>query len=236
MTFAIPHGRRVFLSNSTGHTRDSETSVHPEPTASKADEVEINKPEDTKEETTSDGNEAKEIEMSNKRKSDAGPSDAEPAQKRHRGQSPHVENAGACDQEATPKSECKNSDTAAESNEWPPAGEYTTAAATEEANTSTESKNDDQAMVEMPPPANPTEPSVKETTEPAPASIPEQHDDIIVSGITGLNALATKIAQIDGRVEKLPNGNAWKEFRAYRNNQDMGSLWEVRQAWFLRTQ
>ena len=57
---------------------------------------------------------------------------------------------------------------------------------------------------------------------------------ITVSGITGPSAIATKILEADGRAGKVPHGNAWKEFRAYRNNQDMGSLWEVRQAWFLR--
>ncbi|KAE8354777.1 Asx homology domain-containing protein [Aspergillus coremiiformis] len=62
----------------------------------------------------------------------------------------------------------------------------------------------------------------------------EEPEVIIVSGITGPAALATKILEADGRAEKIPHGNAWKEFRAYRNNQDMGSLWEVRQAWFQR--
>ncbi|KAB8237727.1 uncharacterized protein BDW43DRAFT_297402 [Aspergillus alliaceus] len=57
---------------------------------------------------------------------------------------------------------------------------------------------------------------------------------IIVPNITGPGALAKKILEADGRTEKPPHGNAWKDFRAYRNNQDMGSLWEVRQAWFLR--
>ncbi|OGM50173.1 hypothetical protein ABOM_001182 [Aspergillus bombycis] len=57
---------------------------------------------------------------------------------------------------------------------------------------------------------------------------------ITVSGITGPSAIATKVLEVDGRVGKVRFGNAWKDFRAYRNNQDMGSLWEVRQAWFLR--
>ncbi|RAQ61340.1 hypothetical protein COH20_004051 [Aspergillus flavus] len=62
----------------------------------------------------------------------------------------------------------------------------------------------------------------------------EEPGMITVSGITGPNAIAMKILEADGRSGKVPSGNAWKDFRAYRNNQDMGSLWEVRQAWFLR--
>ena len=69
-----------------------------------------------------------------------------------------------------------------------------------------------------------------------PEGPPEGTDEIIVTDIQGLTALSTKIIEIDGRIKEIPNGNAWKEFRSYRNNQDMGSLWEVRQAWFLRTQ
>ncbi|GIJ89984.1 hypothetical protein Asppvi_008930 [Aspergillus pseudoviridinutans] len=62
----------------------------------------------------------------------------------------------------------------------------------------------------------------------------DQTSEIIVENIGGPNALALKILEVDGRIKDVPNGNAWKEFRSYRNNQDMGSLWEVRQAWYLR--
>ncbi|KAL2007345.1 hypothetical protein VTN00DRAFT_8783 [Thermoascus crustaceus] len=64
----------------------------------------------------------------------------------------------------------------------------------------------------------------------------EQVKDIILPNVAGPGALANKILQVDGRITNPPNGNAWKEFRCYRNNQDMGSLWEVRQAWFLKQQ
>ncbi|GKZ68401.1 hypothetical protein AnigIFM50267_003081 [Aspergillus niger] len=77
--------------------------------------------------------------------------------------------------------------------------------------------------------------STKETEETAPADIlDERMDGILVENIQGLTSLASKIIEVDGRITDIPNGNAWKEFRAYRNNQDMGSLWEVRQAWFQR--
>ncbi|GKZ30833.1 hypothetical protein AbraIFM66950_010423 [Aspergillus brasiliensis] len=83
-------------------------------------------------------------------------------------------------------------------------------------------------------PQEPTE-ETKQTEETAPANNPvESMDGILVEGIQGLTALASKIIEVDGRITDIPNGNAWKEFRAYRNNQDMGSLWEIRQAWFHR--
>jgi hypothetical protein len=58
--------------------------------------------------------------------------------------------------------------------------------------------------------------------------------DIFFGGVTGPGMLANKILKVDGRVTQPPHGNSWKEFRCYRRNQDMGSLWEVRQAWFMR--
>lgn len=81
------------------------------------------------------------------------------------------------------------------------------------------------------------------TNGPAPATTPEPKSeqtqetilkDIIFSGVTGPGRLANKILEIDGRITEPPNGNAWKEFRCFRDNQDMGSLWECRQMWFVR--
>ncbi|EEP78687.1 predicted protein [Uncinocarpus reesii 1704] len=68
-----------------------------------------------------------------------------------------------------------------------------------------------------------------------PESSPLVAPDIVFGGVRGPNSLHTKILKIDGRITNPPNGNAWKDFRCYRNNQDMGSLWEIRQAWYLRT-
>jgi hypothetical protein len=59
-------------------------------------------------------------------------------------------------------------------------------------------------------------------------------DDILVPNITSPNGLAVKILQIDGR---MPNGrvaNGWKDIRCIRNNQDIGSLFDVREAWFVQ--
>jgi len=58
--------------------------------------------------------------------------------------------------------------------------------------------------------------------------------DIILAGVREPGTLGNKILRLDGRITHPPHGNAWKDFRCYRNNQDMGSLWEVRQAWFVR--
>ncbi|GAT29652.1 hypothetical protein RIB2604_03001850 [Aspergillus luchuensis] len=72
---------------------------------------------------------------------------------------------------------------------------------------------------------------ISPATNEKPDSAGEASDE---PSVTGLTSLASKIIEVDGRITDIPNGNAWKEFRAYRNNQDMGSLWEVRQAWFQR--
>lgn len=70
--------------------------------------------------------------------------------------------------------------------------------------------------------------------EPSSSTIIGTPQDVVIRNITGPGALAQKILQVDGRITNPPNGNAWKVFRCYRDNQDMGSLWEVRQAWFVK--
>ena len=50
----------------------------------------------------------------------------------------------------------------------------------------------------------------------------------------GPQALEKKILQVDGRIENPPNGNAWKVIRCKRDNQDMGSLWEMREEFYVR--
>lgn len=46
--------------------------------------------------------------------------------------------------------------------------------------------------------------------------------------------LETRIMEIEGRPELAGGSNAWKFFRCLRDHQDMGALWEVRQAYFER--
>lgn len=77
--------------------------------------------------------------------------------------------------------------------------------------------------------------SARENEEPkAPEDNDEDVKEVIIPDIQGPGPLGLKIIQMDGRVKNIPNGNAWKEFRCYRDNQDMGTLWEIRQAWFLK--
>ncbi|KAJ5375549.1 hypothetical protein N7517_007555 [Penicillium concentricum] len=59
-------------------------------------------------------------------------------------------------------------------------------------------------------------------------------NEIIVPNLSSPQALVLKILQIDGRMPNGRTANAWKEIRCYRNNQDMGSLFDVREAWFLQ--
>ncbi|KAI1981335.1 hypothetical protein LOZ53_000498 [Ophidiomyces ophidiicola] len=73
------------------------------------------------------------------------------------------------------------------------------------------------------------------TREAFPRPSEQPMKDIVLSGVRGPGALENKILRTDGRMTNPPNGNAWKDFRCFRNNQDMGSLWEIRQAWYLRT-
>ncbi|KAJ5504883.1 hypothetical protein N7463_007757 [Penicillium fimorum] len=72
---------------------------------------------------------------------------------------------------------------------------------------------------------------------PVPASsqtTTSEPDEIIVPNLSSPQALVLKILQIDGRMPNGRTANAWKEIRCYRNNQDMGSLFDVREAWFLQ--
>ncbi|KAJ5936081.1 hypothetical protein N7454_005379 [Penicillium verhagenii] len=59
----------------------------------------------------------------------------------------------------------------------------------------------------------------------------DELEEVIVRNITGPAALANAIVATDGRASGR-TANAWKEIRCYRNNQDMGSLWDVRLTWY----
>lgn len=78
-----------------------------------------------------------------------------------------------------------------------------------------------------------TEPQNDLVPTPSQATTSEP-DEIIVPNLSSPQALVHKILQIDGRMPNGRTANAWKEIRCYRNNQDMGSLFDVREAWFLQ--
>lgn len=61
-------------------------------------------------------------------------------------------------------------------------------------------------------------------------------EDFVTELMTGPQGLSTKILEVDGRIKNPPNGNAWKDFRCKRNNQDMGSLFEIRQDYYEKQQ
>ena len=72
---------------------------------------------------------------------------------------------------------------------------------------------------------------------PAPSSqlsaIPSDVDDVVLASITTLQALEDKIVTIDGRLGKKVDGNAFKSIRVKRNNQDLGTLFEIREEWYV---
>ena len=48
-----------------------------------------------------------------------------------------------------------------------------------------------------------------------------------------LGALDDAMLKIDGRVKNPPHGNAWKVIRCRRKNQDMGTLFEIREDYYV---
>lgn len=83
--------------------------------------------------------------------------------------------------------------------------------------------------------------STSPSSAPVPSTVTEADSkeqkppkDIVLRNVRGPGSLQAKILSIDGRIIDPPNGNAWKDFRCYRNNQDIGSLWDIRQAWYIR--
>jgi hypothetical protein len=56
----------------------------------------------------------------------------------------------------------------------------------------------------------------------------------VAENITGPTGFSKTLIQADGRIKKIPNGNSWKEFRLFRNNQDVGALWDVRETFYVR--
>ena len=63
--------------------------------------------------------------------------------------------------------------------------------------------------------------------------IPKGNDeDIIRIDVAGPESLGKIAIDINGGLkgQRLPNGNAWKVIRLIRKNQDLGTVWDVRQA------
>lgn len=52
--------------------------------------------------------------------------------------------------------------------------------------------------------------------------------------LPGVFSLERKLVEIDGRVKFNGHGSQWRMIRCKRANQDIGSLWEIRQEYFAR--
>ena len=67
------------------------------------------------------------------------------------------------------------------------------------------------------------------TTPPA-----SQSKDPIIIRIEAPGRLENKMIETDGRIKLIPKGNAWKSIRVRRDEQDLGSLWEIREEFWVR--
>ncbi|KAJ5368195.1 uncharacterized protein N7496_007955 [Penicillium cataractarum] len=82
----------------------------------------------------------------------------------------------------------------------------------------------------------PAEKLIEEPTQP-PSEVQTTSDEpleIILPNISTPMVLVREILKIDGRKADSRTSNSWKEIRCYRKNQDMGSLFDVRLAWFSK--
>ncbi|RAK79690.1 uncharacterized protein BO72DRAFT_445993 [Aspergillus fijiensis CBS 313.89] len=226
LTVAVPPGQRVFLSSAPDSAIGSMSPINGENSKVDTETTEAN--ERQRAGGTNTGSELKaektEAISHHKRASDS----ELPDSKRQRLESPNTnatDNLGLNNMEDQTPTESSLSEGKPQCSE---------------SQTSTTNGNLDpkdmeiQAFTDQPPPKPDSNQDSPNPTAALPTDHAQDAKEIIVSNIQGLNALASKIIEIDGRIKKVPNGNAWKEFRAHRNNQDIGSLWEVRQAWFVR--
>ncbi len=80
-------------------------------------------------------------------------------------------------------------------------------------------------------------PQVSSSKEAGPeevASHPVQ-EDVILCTVETVRPLELKILEVDGRISNPTHYNPWKTMRVIRDNQDMGSLQDVRESFYLRT-
>lgn len=58
-------------------------------------------------------------------------------------------------------------------------------------------------------------------------------EDVVLFTADKVRTLEDKILQLDGRFVNPQNHNAWKNIRCQRQNQDLGSLFEVREDYYV---
>lgn len=61
-------------------------------------------------------------------------------------------------------------------------------------------------------------------------------EDVETEALDSLAQLADKIIETDGRIGTWRHANVWKDIRSFRKNQDIGSLWEIREIHWARQQ
>lgn len=67
------------------------------------------------------------------------------------------------------------------------------------------------------------------------SSTPAFQEEDILHSISGLKQLENKIVDVDGRFNSKDLGtiNSWKQFRGIRKNQDLGTLFEMREDFYV---
>ncbi|KAI9375868.1 Asx homology domain-containing protein [Aspergillus egyptiacus] len=221
LTFAVPPGQRVFLPVApSGDTNGSATMKKLENGATAPP---LSPPKESTAVEAETGSDTKTPEAGPSRKRSAEPEAEATVAKRPRGRplkkQPATSEVQTCDlkvETANPPPENKNVKSLSDTEDKVESSEE---------HRIDHSQSVDEAAVEK---LGNAESSSSDSTKDVEA------DEIIIPNIQGPTALTLKILEIDGRVKKATNGNAWKEIRCFRNNQDMGTLWEVRQAWYVK--
>jgi len=64
---------------------------------------------------------------------------------------------------------------------------------------------------------------------------PDTYEDVVLHEIKTLQKLERKVLEIDGRLnpKDVPSVNAWRFCRCKRNNQDLGTLFEMREDFYV---
>jgi hypothetical protein len=62
-----------------------------------------------------------------------------------------------------------------------------------------------------------------------------EREDIVIAGVSAPGKVENRALEEYG-ILNAPNANAWKTIRVMRDNQDLGSLWDIRQAYSFRIQ
>lgn len=60
-------------------------------------------------------------------------------------------------------------------------------------------------------------------------------EDVVLFTAKSVRALELKILNIDGRFSNPSHRNPWMHIRCQRNNQDIGSLFDMREEYYFRT-